>query len=280
MGYHSDNIVKDVAKAMEEDLESGDLTGLLIPEKKEACAKILTRESMILCGAEWAMEAFHWMNPQVDIQWFYQDGEFVQPNSVLCEIQGLARSILSAERTALNFIQTLSATATRTEQYVRKLSGFKTKLLDTRKTIPGLRYAQKYAVRCGGGENHRQGLFDAFLIKENHIIACGSITDAVKKARSLFSDKKLEIEVETLNELQEAIVASPDVIMLDNFDLRKINAAMEMRSEMKAEKIAIEVSGNVTLNNITEIAKTGVDYISTGAITKHIQAIDLTLLLI
>lgn len=276
---HESQITADVLKALQEDLGAGDITGLLIGEKKQATAKIMTREPMILAGISWAEHVFHLIDPEIQIQWYYKDGEHININNILCHVQGSARNILSAERTALNFIQTLSGTATQTQRYVAKLQGLKTILLDTRKTIPGLRYAQKYAVCCGGGRNHRQGLYDAFLIKENHIIACGSITEAIKKARSLFPKKKLEIEVETLNELQEALAVFPDVIMLDNFDLRKINAAMEMRREMKAhEKIQFEVSGNITLDNIRAFAETGVDYISIGAITKHIQAIDLTLL--
>ncbi len=280
-----DIIKSDVSKAIQEDVGTGDITGLLIDPKKQVSAKIMTRESMILCGTAWANETFSSIDPMTDVAWCYQDGDRVEANEVLCHIHGRARSILTAERTALNFIQTLSATATQTHRYVEKLSGLNTQLLDTRKTIPGLRYAQKYAVRCGGGTNHRHGLYDAFLIKENHIVACGSITDAIKKARTFFPDKKLEIEVETLNELHEALVAHPDVIMLDNFDLRKINSAIEMRASMATDfkdiykKVLFEVSGNITLNNLRQFAETGVDFISTGAITKHIQAIDLTLLL-
>lgn len=274
------HILADVLKAVEEDVGTGDITGLLIPKETEVQAKILTREAMVFCGKLWAEEVFYMINPMLSIQWYYQEGENVEANATICHIKGNARDILCAERTALNFIQTLSGVATQTQHYVKKLSGLKTILLDTRKTLPGLRQAEKYAVTCGGAQNHRYGLYDAFLIKENHIMACGSITEAIQKARSLYPEKKLEIEVETLNELQEAIVASPDVIMLDNFDLKKTHHAMIMRAEMNAEKIIkFEISGNITLDNIREIAETGVDYISTGAITKHIRAIDLTLLL-
>lgn len=282
----------DVARALKEDMgpesESGDITGLLIDKQQQAHARIITRESMVLCGTEWATEVFQQVDARLGthctLHWLHHDGDEVSAGNVLCYIHGNTRGILCAERTALNFIQTLSACATRTQQYVNKLHGLNTILLDTRKTIPGLRVALKYAVRCGGGTNHRHGLYDAFLIKENHISASGSITEAILKARALFPAKKLEIEVETLNELHEALFAKPDVIMLDNFvhefnDVRKVREALQMRADMGAESIPFEVSGNITEDNIREIAETGVDYISTGAITKHIQAIDLTLLL-
>lgn len=277
----------NVKQALIEDVGTEDITGLLVDETQEVSGYIMTREPMVLCGVDWAMEVFHQVGlmglnstePKIHIQWNYQDADFIPANKILCRIQGNARLILCAERTVLNFLQTLSATATVTHHYVQCLSGLKTALLDTRKTIPGLRYAQKYAVHCGGGVNHRLGLFDAFLIKENHITACGSITEAIQKARMLYPSKKLEIEVETLNELHEALVAVPDVIMLDNFDLKKIKMAMIMRKEMDAEKTLFEVSGNVTLDNLRALAETGIDYISTGAITKNIKAIDLTLLL-
>jgi nicotinate-nucleotide pyrophosphorylase (carboxylating) len=273
-------ITADVLKAIDEDLGTGDITGLLIDEKQQAKAYIKTREPMILCGTSWAEKAFHLLDPGICLQWSFQEGNFIEANTILCFIEGTARSILSAERTALNFLQTLSATATQTYRYVKMLAGTNTILLDTRKTIPGMRVAQKYAVRCGGGQNHRFGLFDAFLIKENHIIASGSITDAIHKARALFPQKKLEIEVETLNEFQEALAASPDIIMLDNFDLRMIRQVMEIRTSSSYPKVLLEVSGNINLSSIREFAETGVEYISTGAITKHIQAIDLTLLFV
>lgn len=275
------NIIEaDVLKAIEEDVGSGDITGLLIDEKQQARAYIKTREPMILCGRPWADEVFHQLDPDIRVQWNYQDGEFLDADTIICFIEGSARNILCAERTILNFIQTLSATSTQTQRYVNAISGTKTILLDTRKTLPGLRFAQKYAVRCGGGQNHRLGLFDAFLIKENHITAVGSITEAVQKARALLPQKKLEIEVETLNEFHEALAITPDVIMLDNFDLRKIHLAIEMRNSSPYPKIPLEISGNITLDNIREFAETGVDYISTGAMTKNIQAIDLTLLFV
>ncbi len=273
-------ITADVLKSLEEDIGSGDITGLLINEKLHSRAFIKTREAMVLCGIPWAEEVFQLLDPKVRMEWRFKEGDFIEPNSLLCSIEGKARSILSAERTILNFIQTLSATATQTRRYMQALAqgGTKTILLDTRKTIPGLRLAQKYAVRCGGGQNHRLGLFDAFLIKENHIMASGSITKAIKKAREFAPNKKVEIEVETLNEFQEALAACPDIIMLDNFDLNKIAKAMDIRASSSNPNILLELSGNITLDNIHEFAETGVDYISTGAITKNVQAIDLTLL--
>ncbi len=270
-------ITLDVQKSLEDDIGSGDITGSLINEKQQAKAFIKTRESMVLCGILWAEEVFRQLDPTVRIEWKFKEGDFLEANAILCLIEGNARSILSAERTVLNFIQTLSATATQTRRYVEAISGTKAILLDTRKTIPGLRLAQKYAVRCGGGHNHRIGLFDAFLIKENHIMASGSITKAVKKARELAPNKKVEVEVETLNEFQEALAAHPEVIMLDNFDLKKIAKAIALRTSA-GSKVLLEISGNITLDNIYEYAETGVDYISTGSITKHVQAIDLTLL--
>lgn len=278
-------VINDVAKALEEDIGTGDITGALIPVSQQASAKIITRDPMILCGVAWANAAFEQVNhlyknsQKITLHWHYNDGDIVAENTILCEITGSARTMLTAERTALNFMQTLSATATQTAEYISQLQGLKTILLDTRKTIPSLRQAQKYAVRCGGGQNHRFGLYDAFLIKENHIAACGSITQAIQRARAQAPDKKLEIEVETLLALQEAIAAAPDIIMLDNFDLQQIQAAITMRADMHASNtIKLEVSGNITGNNIHQIAETGVDFISIGAITKHIHAIDLTLL--
>lgn len=268
----------DVLKSLEEDIGSGDITGLLIDERQQAKANIKTREAMVLCGIPWAEEVLRQLNSTVHVKWHFQEGDFLEKNTVVCSLEGSARSILSAERTVLNFLQTLSATATQTRRYVEAIADMKTVLLDTRKTIPGLRLAQKYAVRCGGGHNHRLGLFDAFLIKENHIMACSSITKAIQKAREFSPNKKVEIEVETLNEFQEALAAKPDIIMLDNFDLRKIARAMAMRASSNRPNILLEVSGNITLDNIRAFAETGVDFISTGAITKNIQAIDLTLL--
>jgi len=271
------HIKADVIKALEEDIGSGDITGMLIPEETEVSAQIITREPMILCGSGWVEETFYLLNPAICVQWFYEESQHVEANAVICWIQGQARDLLCAERTALNFLQTLSATATQTHAYAEKLSGSSMQLLDTRKTIPGLRYAQKYAVRCGGGYNHRLGLYDAFLIKENHIKACGSITLAIQKARELFPDKKLEVEVENLEEFKMALSAAPDIIMLDNFNLEDMQSAVNLRGQQKA--IKIEISGNVNLENITDIARTGADFVSVGAITKHIRAIDLTLLL-
>lgn len=273
------NTVKqDVARALAEDLNhlpaaQGDITASLIPENQQAQATIITREPCILAGVVWATEAFHQINSEITLQWQKHDGDRCVANDVLCVIQGSARGILTAERSALNFLQTLSGTATTTARYVEKLSGSGITLLDTRKTLPGMRMAQKYAVKLGGGHNHRIGLFDAFLIKENHIMACGSIASAVGKARQLHGDKPVEVEVETVEELQQAIDAGADIAMLDNFDKQALRQAVKLNNK----QIKLEVSGNVTDKKLAELAGTGIDFISSGALTKHVKAIDLSL---
>lgn len=262
-----------VSQALQEDIGPGDITAGLIPENKIVTAQVITRESAIICGVEFVNEVFQQVDPTLNVVWLVKDAESVSENQKLFEVTGKARSILTAERTALNFLQLLSGTATATSQYVEKIKNTKTKLLDTRKTLPLYRQAQKYAVKCGGGENHRMGLYDMFLIKENHIAACGSITKAIEKARSLHSDRKIEVEVENLIEYQEALNAKPDIIMLDNFSMHDIQIAVAQ----KRENISLEISGNVSLDNIADYTETGVDYISVGAITKHVHAIDLSL---
>jgi nicotinate-nucleotide pyrophosphorylase (carboxylating) len=270
----SADIQDTVAGALREDLHGQhDITALLIPESCQATARIFTREDMVLCGREWVNEVFRQLDPQVETTWHHRDADYVPAGTVLFTISGRARGLLTGERTALNFLQTLSGVATVTSQFVAKLSGSPTRLLDTRKTIPGLRAAQKYAVRCGGGHNHRLGLFDAFLIKENHISACGSITAAVKAARAIAADRPVEIEVENLAGLQEAFTAQADIVMLDNFSLADIRNAVAM----PRGRIKLEVSGDVTLENIAEIGATGVDYISVGSLTKHIRAVNLSM---
>lgn len=264
---------KMVTQALQEDVGPGDITAALIPENKIVTARVITRESAIICGVAWVNETFAQVDPSLKIRWLVKDAEKVVANQTLFEVTGNARSILTAERTALNFLQLLSATATTTSHYVDKIKHTQTKLLDTRKTLPLYRKAQKYAVKCGGGENHRMGLYDMFLIKENHIAACGSITKAIEKARSLYSDKKIEVEVENLTEFQEALSAQPDIIMLDNFSISDIQTAVAQ----KHANSRLEISGNVTLDNLAEYAALGVDYISVGAITKHVRAIDLSL---
>lgn len=260
------------------DKTNADITALLIPADKHAQANLLTREEGVFCGKAWAEQVFNQLGGEVAIHWHVDDGDLLVANQVLCELSGPARAILTGERTAMNFIQTLSGVATTTKRYVDRIAGTHTQLLDTRKTLPGLRTAQKYAVTCGGGKNHRIGLFDAFLIKENHIMACGGIAQAISMARKLDNDKLVEVEVESILELQQALEAGSDVIMLDNFDVTMMIEAVELNKRLPDNQQAkLEVSGNVTIDTIADFAKTGVDYISVGALTKHVQALDLSL---
>lgn len=265
-------IVAEVRRYLEEDIGTGDLTAAIIPKEVRAEAEIITREDLLMCGQAWVGEVFTSLDKDVQIDWFVEEGEFVNAGALLCRISGMARAMLTAERTALNILQTLSATATLAQRFAQAVSGTGCKVLDTRKTIPGLRNAQKYAVKCGGCCNHRTGLFDGVLIKENHIIAAGSIALAVKQARQITS-VSIEVEVENLEELQQALLALPDRIMLDNFSLDDLKKAVAMTSG----RIDLEASGNISLHNIREIAETGVDYISIGALTKHVTAIDLSM---
>ncbi|WP_166836769.1 carboxylating nicotinate-nucleotide diphosphorylase [Rheinheimera pleomorphica] len=267
-----------VAAALAEDLgflplAQGDITASLIPPQQQASATIITREDCVVCGTAFADEVFRQLGGEVQLNWQVKDGDKVSANSVLCTLSGPARILLTGERTALNFLQLLSATASVTAHYVQFLAGSKTRLLDTRKTLPGLRFAQKYAVTVGGGKNHRIGLYDAFLIKENHIAAAGSIANAVASARQNFPGKPVEVETENLQELQQALTAGADIIMLDNFSLADINQAVALNNG----QAKLEVSGNITSERLTELAATGVDYISSGALTKHVQAIDLSM---
>jgi nicotinate-nucleotide pyrophosphorylase (carboxylating) len=266
-----------VTRALEEDLNglSGDLdiTAQLIPAEQQSYGRIITREDAVICGVDWVNEVFKQLGSDVTLQWHVADGDQVAADSLLCELRGPARAMLTGERTALNFLQTLSGVATTTARYVAALAGSNTKLLDTRKTIPGLRTALKYAVVCGGGSNHRVGLYDAYLIKENHIMACGSIAAAVSAARTLHADKPVEVEVENLNEYQEALAAGADIIMLDNFSYEDIHSAVKLRSK----NVRLEVSGNVTFEHLEKLVTTGIDYISSGALTKHVNAVDLSL---
>lgn len=263
----------------ETPLVDQDITAMLIPESEQAVATVITREDCIVCGVAWVNEVFSQLDASLDkhqktkITWFVNDGEMVKANTTLFELDGNARTLLTGERTALNFLQTLSGTATLTSQYVQELSGSNTKLLDTRKTLPGLRSAQKYAVLCGGGVNHRIGLFDAFLIKENHIAACGGIAQAVATAKQNHSDKTVEVEVESMDELQQALNAGADIIMLDNFT----PAMIEQAVTATRGKAKLEVSGNMTIEILQEYTKAGVDFISSGALTKHVKAVDLSM---
>lgn len=276
MSLNESQVVSDVSRALLEDVGPGDVSAALLPDALQAQAEIISREPMVVCGQAWVNEVFRQIDPAIVINWLVAEGEILPTPATLCSIQGNAKSILTAERTALNFFQTLSGTATITQKYVHKIQGTKTRLLDTRKTIPGLRKAQKYAVVCGGGVNHRMGLYDAFLIKENHIKACGSVANAISLARSAQKNMLVEIEVENLQELSEALAAQPDRILLDNFSLDMLHKAVAMNQPKHCE---LEVSGGVNLDNIAELAASGVDFISVGAITKSVQAIDLSLLI-
>ncbi|CEK10285.1 carboxylating nicotinate-nucleotide diphosphorylase [Legionella hackeliae] len=267
-------VLEDVTRALAEDVGTGDISAALLSPLLIVNADIISREPMLVCGIPWVIAVFAKINPEITINWYVQEGAWLNEPSILCQITGPATDILTAERTALNFLQTLSATATQTRQYLLKLQGTTTKLLDTRKTIPGLRRAQKYAVACAGGENHRMGLYDAFLIKENHIKSCGSITKAIALAREKQPGFFVEVEVETLSEFEEALAALPDRILLDNFS----NAMLEKAVIMNQRRCQLEASGGIDLSNISAVAATGVDYISVGSITKSIQAIDLSLL--
>ena len=278
LGYQADSNLSS-----EQKLEA-DITAQLIPSDKYAEATLITREEGVFAGKAWAEQVFNQLGGEVALHWHVDDGDLLVPNQVLCEMSGPARAILTGERTAMNFIQTLSGVATLTKHYVDRIAGTHCKLLDTRKTLPGLRTAQKYAVTCGGGKNHRIGLFDAFLIKENHIMACGSIAKAIESARALASDKIVEVEVESIEELQQALDAAADIVMLDNFDVTMMIQAVELNQRFHkeqgypaAQRVKLEVSGNVTLDTIADFAKTGVDYISVGALTKHVKALDLSL---
>lgn len=267
-------LAQDVRNALAEDVGSGDITARLIPASTVAEARVISRENAVICGSAWFDEVYRQLDPKVHVIWRCADGEPIAPEQVLCVVQGSARSLLTGERCALNFLQTLSGTATVTRRYADTLAGTPTKILDTRKTIPGLRAAQKYAVRCGGGQNHRMGLYDAVLIKENHIAAAGSITKAVTGIRRLMGTGfKIEIEVETIAQLQDAIYAGVDIALLDNMDVKTITEAVKVN----AGRVQLEASGGITLENIRDYAKTGVDFISIGAITKHVHAVDLSM---
>lgn len=268
-------IQDDVNRALIEDVGELDITAALIPKNTQMTATIISREPMLVCGIPWVNCVFNTVDSDIDITWFVEEGDKLTQAETLCKVTGTARSILTAERSALNFLQTLSATATHTYDYCSRLVDYHTQLLDTRKTIPGLRVAQKYAVVCGGGVNHRMGLYDAFLIKENHIKACGSITAAVSNARKHTKKALIEVEVETILELKEALAAKPDRIMLDNFSLDALKQAVIITASTPCD---LEASGGVDLTTIEAIAQTGVDFISVGAITKSIRAIDLSLL--
>ena len=266
-------IAKVVTQALAEDIASGDITAELIGTDVQASGRIVTREDGILCGTAFALEAFQQIDPSCDVEWAAQDGDAIAAGSLVCTLSGPARALLTGERTALNFLQLLSGTASTAGQYAARVAHTGVKLLDTRKTVPGLRLAQKYAVTCGGCYNHRIGLFDAFLIKENHISAAGSIAEAVAAARDVAPDKPVEVEVENEAELEQALTAGADRIMLDNFTLEALRDAVSQT----AGTAELEASGNVTDETLVAIAETGVDFISIGALTKHVRALDLSM---
>lgn len=272
----TDEIQANVRSALREDIGSGDITAQLIPAERQARAQLITREAAVISGCAWVDEVFRQIDPTVSLEWLVEDGQQVLANQPLLRLSGPARAILSGERAALNFLQTLSAVATRCRQYADLVSGTGVRLLDTRKTLPGLRLAQKYAVTCGGCDNHRIGLYDAFLIKENHIAACGGIAQAVAQARHIAPGKPVEVEVENLQELQQALAAGADIIMLDELS----DADMREAVRLNAGRAKLEASGGINAGNLRSVAETGVDYISLGTLTKDIKAVDLSLRLL
>ena len=270
-----EDIAETVRRALAEDLGGGDITAALIPEHKHAQGYIVSKDTGHICGIPWALEVFRQLNNDVCLDWRVQEGDPIEPGQKLCDLRGPAKALMSGERTALNFLQTLSATATQTANLAKLILHTSATLLDTRKTLPGLRTAQKYAVAVGGGKNHRMGLFDAYLIKENHIVSCGGIADVIAKARAISPGKTVQIEVQNLNEMEAALTAHADVIMLDNFSINELEQAVS-HNQSRAK---LEASGGIEDGPLVIIAETGVDYISVGALTKHCRALDLSLLI-
>lgn len=274
MQVDSEEIQRQVKQALDEDIGPGDLTAALVPADEQTVARVISRDAAVLAGCEWFDEVFHQLDEAININWSSVDGDTVSDNQLLCTVSGNAASILTGERTALNFLQTLSAVATRTRRYVDAVSPLKVNILDTRKTIPGLRLAQKYAVACGGGVNHRIGLYDAVLIKENHILAAGSISEALEQAlEKMPADTEIEIEVESLDEMEEALKAGAKRLLLDNFSLQQLREAVALNQG----RARLEASGNVNLQAVRSIAETGVNDISIGELTKNIDAVDLSM---
>ena len=270
------DLAAQVETALREDIGSGDVTAALVPAGQRVRGSVITRESAVLAGRPWVDATFRHLDPQVRLVWHANDGEPIAANKLVFEIAGSARPVLTGERTALNFLQLLSATATATRRFVDAVAGTGCTILDTRKTIPGLRTAQKYAVLCGGGRNHRMGLYDRVLIKENHIAAAGSLGGAIRAARSHAPGMTIEVEVESLTELEEALAAAPDIVLLDDFTLPDLRAAVAL-NRGSARRVLLEASGSVSLESVRAVAETGVDYISIGALTKHVRAIDLSM---
>ena len=271
------DITDVVARALAEDVGAGDITAKLIPRETRSRARVLVREPATLCGSAWFDEVYRQVDREVTVHWLFADGAELAADSAVCELAGRARNIVTGERTALNFLQTLSGTATATRRYTAALAGTATRVLDTRKTLPGLRQAQKYAVRCGGGVNHRFGLFDAVLIKENHIAAVGSLTEAVRAAKRANPSVLVEVEVETLEQLGQALATDADRIMLDNFSTSTLGAAVAARNAHSGKRKELEVSGGIGLDDLQAIGATGVDYVSIGSITKHVRAVDFSM---
>jgi len=271
------DLAEQVARALAEDVGGGDLTAALVPAGRHGRATVITREAAVLCGRPWFDEVFRQIDPAVNVLWDTAEGAGVEPGQRLCRLEGPARSLLTGERTALNFLQTLSGTATVTRSYVQIVAGLPCRILDTRKTLPGLRRAQKYAVRCAGGSNHRMGLYDGILVKENHIMAAGSIAAAVSAARAAGASVPVEVEVETLDELRQALDAGADMALLDEFSLDGLRAAVAMNRSHPRGPMKLEASGNVTFETLRGIAETGVDFVSIGSLTKHVRAVDLSM---
>lgn len=272
-----EDLVDQVRRALAEDVGSGDLTAALVPAIRTGRARVITREAAVICGQPWFDEVFRQLDPAVMVEWQTGEGAAVEPGQLLCRLAGPARALLTGERTALNFLQTLSGTATATRRCAREIEDLPCRVLDTRKTIPGLRRAQKYAVRCAGGSNHRMGLYDGILVKENHIMAAGSIAAAVAAARAAGSGVPVEVEVETLDELRQALDAGADMALLDEFSLEDLRSAVAMNRDRGKGRVKLEASGNVTLATLRAIAGTGVDFVSIGSLTKHLRAVDLSM---
>jgi nicotinate-nucleotide pyrophosphorylase (carboxylating) len=270
------DISLQVSAALREDVGSGDVTASLVPEAQLVRGEVVTREEAILCGAPWVVETFHQLDPRIALTWLAEDGERIRAGETVLRVEGPARPVLTGERTALNFLQLLSGVATAARRFVDAVEGTGCTILDTRKTLPGLRTAQKYAVRCGGARNHRMGLYDMVLVKENHIAAAGSLSAAVSAARRLGGRLQVEVEVESLGELEEALAAGPDIVMLDDFDLGDMRTAVA-RVRAAGSPVKLEASGSVTLETVRAIAETGVDYVSVGGLTKHVRAVDLSM---
>jgi nicotinate-nucleotide pyrophosphorylase (carboxylating) len=271
------DVADQVARALAEDVGTGDLTASLVPASRTGRAMVISRESAVLCGRPWVDEVFRQVHPSVRVTWDAEEGADVEPGQRLFRVEGPARALLTGERTALNFLQTLSGTATVTRRYVALVEGLPCRVLDTRKTLPGLRRAQKYAVRCGGGANHRMGLYDGILVKENHIVAAGSIAAAVGAARAAGAGVPVEVEVETLDELRQALDAGADMALLDEFGLDDLRTAVSMNRNHPRGPMKLEASGNVTFETLRAIAATGVDFVSIGSLTKHVRAVDLSM---